>query len=142
MCTYTSPSNTHLLPNKSIHIVYTLFCNLLFFFLFFPILWTFSHGDIERSILSLTDVRIIIYLTILKISRHLICLTFLWLQIVQQRNIITYMNRQQHAHTCIYSHIPTYTYVDKFLEVKLLSQWKCKFGTEIAKMLSKKIVPA
>lgn len=54
-----------------------------------------------------------------------------------------YIHEQtQHEHTCIYSHIPTYTYVDKFLEVKLLSQWKCKFGTEIAKMLSKKIVPA
>lgn len=36
-----------------------------------------------------------------------------------------------HTHTC----------VDKLLEVKLLSQGQCKFGIEIAKMLSKTIVP-
>ena len=38
---------------------------------------------------------------------------------------------------CTYTH----TCVDKFLEVKLLYQRECRFGVEIAKMLSKMIVP-
>lgn len=42
-----------------------------------------------------------------------------------------------HMHTYIHTH-----FVDKFLEVKLLSQRQCKFGKEIAKMLSKTVVQA
>ena len=56
-------------------------------------------------------------------------------------NIFIYIYINTHTHThmprCIYTH----TCVDKFLEVKLLYQRECRFGVEIAKMLSKMIVP-
>ena len=52
-------------------------------------------------------------------------------------NIFIYVNTYIHTPRCTYTH----TCVDIFLEVKLPHQRECRFGVEIAKVLSKMIVP-
>ena len=60
-------------------------------------------------------------------------------------NIFICIYKYTHTHTHTHTHMPrctyTHTCVDKFLEVKLLYQRECRFGVEIAKMLSKMTVP-